>query len=272
MITIGSYVRRLIYSDRKYIYKLISAFTISIFSVIFLKIYVASLLLISPEILESFRMGRVYNFGIISLESLESISGSLGDNILLGVLPSMAFQTLLAFFIVFLCYGQFKNGYVQFAVTRGVTREKLFSEYVFQMANSLLPITGAYLLGTILAMVATGSFAIENPGHVLITLLVQIIIIYGTAIILAVLGMFLHNVLGVVFIISAMFSAPTIPDTLKTITLGKIDIADYFIPTIIQRLQGYDLAHLALGLGISIGISVLFYILGRVGFKKINFN
>lgn len=181
---------------------------------------------LSPEIVEEFRQGNVYNIGLLSIPSLVIKDYTCCDRIIAGVLSGSITQSLIMVIVTTYISSEFSGGYFIRALILGENRSFLLAKYASaSLVGCLLPIIICPLFTGISLTVKYG-MPVSDFSNLFLTLLTQILMMCGLVVCCVSASILLTGKGATILAIVCTMTSPLIPRYLQAILGRDLSIDD----------------------------------------------
>ena len=266
-----SALRRL-YCMYGYWLQVLSAVMIAFFSPYLFQLIVQAAEQMSPEIIEAFRQGNNYNIGVLSVPSLDIINGQYSDRIITGVLSGSFCHCLIVVVATRFIGKECSGGYINLAIMHGVSRTKLYAQYIgISAIASALPIA-MYPIGVFISVSTGTSMTIENTGSLMITLAVQFIMLLAVSVCFSAIAIMFEGGGATMLGMGTVLVLPLLPNYISIFTGGKVNIEGYMLLSRLVNSGDMAVENIAGNLAVALITAAIFYLIGWLVFAVKNFN
>ncbi len=269
--SIGRYftacTKRFLFS-KHYIAYLILAFICAVFSINFLDAVYQTTSFMPNEVFESFKSGKVYNFGLLTVSQLDYINTKYFDEILMGILSGSFVHCMLAISVSTFIGSESKSGYLVIAITHGQKRVLLFNQYILCSVISVVPLVVVTLSGTLLSLLLNGMVVFENVAIIIKTILLQFIMLSVLCICIASIAFLIQGYKSVILCVSGVLILPLMPNYIKIFTRGKIDLNPVMLLNLLVNSGTMYESSILNSILISVMTAILFYAVCMLSFRN----
>ncbi len=268
----GSAVFRL-FTWKYFLIQFLIMISVAIFSPVLLRDFCRVLDEMPKDFTETFRMGNVYNIGILTVPTLDFSKIDVMD-ILTGLFSSIGFQIMIVLLVCTFIIKEYKCGYIHRAIMKGCGRVKLFFKYVFLLFLVMLLVISVYLICLGFSAGITKGYEPSDihVGKMFLQVYNQIVMIISVVVIAAIVTLLIPDFKAIIIVESSIVIMPYVPVYLDSFLGKQLNIGKYILfYRLVQSGHNADLTIVG-DILVAVLTSVIIYIVGVMIFRRIVFD
>ena len=225
---------------------------------------------VSPEIIEGFRQGNVYNIGFLSLPSLDIGDYHSCDRIIAGVLSGSVTQCLLVVISTTFIASEFSGGYFIRALVLGYNRSALLTKYLAVAIIGTLPIIIICPASVYVSLELKLKIPITNYSLLMGVLAEQTFMLLGLVVCCTSLAVVVRGKGATIIGLSCVMILPLLPNYIQVFTGGNVKIDKYMLMS--RLVNSCNMDPSIYDIIITVVTVAIIYGLGRLITAARNFN